>query len=219
MRLALASALMLALLALAGCGSQEAPQAPEANSRPAEAAATTSAPEGSGRTAPAPAAPAPPPMGQVFAPFPYTPEQIRDASPSGRHVVFRIVQAGGELRQEMTFTGSDEQGTIVESVMLNAEGEGQSGQRRMSWQQLQAHASYPASFTTVTSTEVEVGAGTFSAKLYQVGDGQGGVERRVWFADELPGPPVLMEVYEKGERTFRMEMIENGTADEAAAAE
>ena len=42
---------------------------------------------------------------------------------------------------------------------------------------------------------------------------------RVWFADELPGPPVRMEMYTKGERDFEMVMTEHHAGGEPPAAE
>ena len=151
----------------------------------------------------------PPPQGQVFAPFPFTAEQIREASPAGRHVVFTVKQQGQELSQEMLFVENDEEGAVVRSSMTLPDGRQQASQTRSGWDELMRHASYPASFTTVSPVEVEVGAGTFQAKLYEVGDGEGGVAQRAWFADELPGPPVRMEMYQGGRLAFEMEMVTN----------
>lgn len=202
MRARAASVLVLALFVLTACDSK-APS-PEAGPPPSEAPPT--------------AAPAPMPSA-IFAPFPFSAEQIRDATPAGRHVVYRVVDPNGVTLTNMTFVQANEQGTFVKNRVTTESGAlvGET-ESTNTWEDLKMHARYPADFTTITETEVAVAAGTFAAKLYEISDGRGGVETRAWFANELPGPPVKMENYREGQVIFSMELLENRVEEQAPAA-
>ena len=82
-------------------------------------------------------------------------------------------------------------------------------QIRRTWEQFQAHASYPKPLTTITRTSVTVPAGEYAVQLYEVGDGRGSLKNRVWFADELPGAPIKMESLKDGEVSYLMELLEH----------
>ena len=137
-----------------------------------------------------------------------------DASPSGRVCVFRVFDPNGETLTRMEFTEADESGVLVHSIAVSLEGETMGeNETRSSWEDLMRHASYPAGFTTITPVELTVGAGTFQAKLYEVADGGGGVDMRVWFADEMPGPPLKLEDLQADEIMVSMELIESSLPD------
>ena len=61
------------------------------------------------------------------------------------------------------------------------------------------------SLTQIEDTDVEVPAGRFRAKLYTVVHGD--TVKRLWFATELPGPPVSYTTVKNGKEVLRMTML------------
>jgi hypothetical protein len=58
----------------------------------------------------------------------------------------------------------------------------------VTWRDLQAHASFPAEDTTITSERIETEIGQLPCLRYQVRDGT--TDEVLWFAEDLPGMPV-----------------------------
>lgn len=212
MRVPAAICLILALLILGACKPPEPAEAPSDGppAAPAEAPPDLNLPpdpdaqgrHGSRAQAPAPAV--------ILAPFPYTPEQLRESSPSGRVCMFRVTDPRGETLTRMEFAEADESGVIVRAKTVTAEGEGVGQtETRSSWEELMRHASYEAALTTITSAEVTVAAGTFQTKFYEVEEPSGGIDMRLWFADGLAGPPVKLEDLQDGEVVVSMELMDN----------
>ncbi|MCO4745466.1 MAG: hypothetical protein KC912_11810 [Proteobacteria bacterium] len=144
-----------------------------------------------------------------LVPFPFTPDQIRAASPEGREVVFRIRDESTASWQRITFAAVNETGASIEGRAWpegGAETPAEIGEA--TWAELQAHASFPLDATAVEpGHSVTVPAGTFSATRYTVeGDGE---TSYFFFAPSLPGPPVLM-VSELADGIWVMEMVSSG---------
>lgn len=83
----------------------------------------------------------------------------------------------------------------------------------MSWSELVQHARFPEKDTTITDTSLEVPIGRFDCWLYtlNIRDDQGRpLERRFFFAKELPGPPIHAETLAEGRKILRTTLIERG---------
>ncbi len=77
----------------------------------------------------------------------------------------------------------------------------------VSWEELRDHATFPAEATELGQAEVDVPAGHFLCRRYEVTRNEGQVET-FHFAPERPGPPVLMTLFAGGAEVFRMELVE-----------
>jgi len=158
------------------------------------AGATTSAP-----AAATPPAPAPAPGEGALAPFPYTAEQIRDASPLGRVFRHRIVENGAVNIAETRFVAVDATTATFETIVSDEAGKQLAPPQRATatWDELRHHASYPAAATTVEDAAIDTPAGHFECMKYVVRrpheDGRPSVTI-AYFAKQLPGPPVRMIV-------------------------
>ena len=138
---------------------------------------------------------APPPdsnrMQPGHAPTPFNAKQLRDACPPGRVDVFLIESSSRPPARQVTrFLNRTPTGAVFESSMLTAEGQplGATVRARATWEDLQEHASFPAASTVMTEDDVRVPAGSFDCWVYSVTTGSD--VQRLYFAKNLPGPPV-----------------------------
>jgi hypothetical protein len=192
-----------ALLALAACGGHRQPAqspAPTEASRPAAAGEATGA----------------------LAQFPFTAEQIRDATPEGRTYRFAMRQGAQDAVQlTVRFTKVTPDGATFETTIVDKDGKVlQQTTEESTWQQLVGHAAYPADSTEITEATVEVQAGTFDALLYTVSGEQDGkpVVARRHFARSLPGAPVKTEITVGDQVVFAMELVEHVAGQEPGPA-
>lgn len=115
------------------------------------------------------------------APTPFTAEEIRASCPSGRTVTARTEAAGEPDRVDITvFVETDDAGALLES-------NGQ--EHRVTWLDLQSHASFPADVTTIREEMVEIPLGRMECLAYQVV--RDDTVSTFWFAKDRPGMPVL----------------------------
>lgn len=145
------------------------------------------------------------------APIPYTAEQIRAAHPDGTLLRFRVSQQGREIVQCMRFENGDADSVDVVSWMEMPGGErvGEGSAQRATWRELREHGAFDAASTSRQRGRCEVPAGRFDCWLYSVeGDGEGGAEQLFYFADEKPGPPVLLVMTLDDAEVMRMELLE-----------
>lgn len=114
------------------------------------------------------------------APTPYTADQIRQGCPPGRTVTTRTETPDDPADLSTTvFLETDEVGAIIEAGGVR---------HRVSWADLQAHASFPAERTTITEDVVETPLGEMECICYRVvADGS---VTSFWFAKKRPGMPV-----------------------------
>jgi hypothetical protein len=143
----------------------------------------------SGQDAP----PAPP--AEMLAP-PFTAQQIKAATKAGRSYRFRLEQKGQPVQiATMDFPAVTDTGCTMRQGVTDEKGvEVEPAQsREATWDELARHASFPKANTTVREVEVTVPAGTFACTLYEV-TLDGGYVSRFYFAKELPGPPVKIEM-------------------------
>lgn len=138
----------------------------------------------------------------ALAPFPYTPGQLRDASKAGRIYRYKATAKGGAVSYfQMQFDAVTHADCTVTSFGCDAAGKqlGESGTATSTWEQLQAHASYPADRTAITSDTITVGAGTYDCMKYEIRSAkEPGVINYFWFAKDQPGAPVKFGTWRNG---------------------
>ena len=83
-------------------------------------------------------------------------------------------------------------------------------ERDTTWQQLQAHASFPADQTTIEPDTIDTPLGIIDCLRYTVRDG--GTVKRLWYARHLPGVPVKVVVREENRVVSTVTMIANNFA-------
>jgi hypothetical protein len=168
---------------LLACGGPPAPTPPTA--APAATDATPAPTE-----APASEPPA-------TAPTPYTADQIRDASKTGREWQYRVVAGDVTEWSVMTMTAVDADGAMIVSSRRGGEGKalGEPKEGKSTWEDLRQHAVFPASTTTISDDTVKAPGGPYASKKYTV-KVDGGTST-YWFANDLPGAPVKVTI-EKG---------------------
>lgn len=137
------------------------------------------------------------------APYPYTAEQIRAASPLGRVIPFEIKLGGQRPKVHVIeFVASDADGAELESSDRDDQGKpiGEVSRTRATWSELMKHAEFPRAATTIEEGVAETPAGKFPSKVYKVKSGD--ELRTFYFAVDRPGPPVLFFTEKAGERVI-----------------
>ena len=153
----------------------------------------------------------------ALAPSPFTAAMIRDATAAGTTYVFEQVDdRGRKTRQRIEFGDVDNDGCTITVQALTSDGAPVNNplKSRTTWHALQSHASYAASATQITETEVTVPAGTFDAWLYTVDTNDEGHRSivRAYFAKSLPGAPVRHEVERDGRQVSLSVLIAHRSA-------
>ncbi len=153
-------------------------------------------------------APATPQAGEATASTPYTADEIRESSRTGRRYEWNV-EVPGKPREVrvLTFIRVNKGGAEVENVTLDATGHmvGEPVRGSATWQELRDHAAFPASRVAVTEESITVPAGTYPCKLYTVTEGA--KVSRFWFANTMPGPPVKLAITEGGAAKEQRELF------------
>jgi hypothetical protein len=152
------------------------------------------------------------------APTPFSASEIRDGCPTGSWRSYRLSVLGPQgwsvTRQVTRFANSTADATDMEAFAVDADGNrvGEVQKAEASWSELQAHASFPQSATSIERVPVTLDCGQFDTWLYLVDSFEDGrrKEKRIWFALHLPGPPVYMEEWLDDELVFRMTLVDFG---------
>jgi hypothetical protein len=188
--------LLLIVSVSVGCGGAT----PEATTTPSAPAAASSPEHGTGEG--------------EFAATPFTAEQIRDATKAGRVYRFRQEGEGEPVREHrVEFVAVDPEGCTIRTTNLGPDGQPASppDESHASWAELQHHAQFPRSATTITRETIEVPAGRFDAILYTLESRVAGhhVAQRYWFATSLPGAPVRVTHERDGTVVMSMTLLEH----------
>jgi hypothetical protein len=194
MRLAVAS--MITLLSCVSC-SPAPPPPSTARAEPSAAPAQTAAP----------AAPA-----VEMAPAPYTAAQIRDASPTGRRIVYKVEEPDKPARKHVIeFIKSDATGAEVRSYDTDDKGAPiDLKTTRATWEELRSHAEFPKDKVEIKHRTVSISIGTLECQVYKVTeDGKEADTVTYYFADTIPGPPVFFHAEKGGKRTLSHTMESN----------
>lgn len=131
-------------------------------------------------------------------PTPFTADEIRAATPEGHTVDLTIEEHGAVSRRRTIFTDCDADGARIHTVAIDEHGDevGDTVAARTTWADLQAHASFPADATVRTDDTVTTALGTFECRRYEVRRGDDVMN--FYFANDLPGMPVLFSVSREG---------------------
>lgn len=125
------------------------------------------------------------------APTPFTAAEIRDATSPGL-TIETTTEVGARVTEltRTTFVACDDEGTSFEQRTFDADGcpTADPVTRRATWDELQAHASFPLEATRRAFQVVELPIGTRRCLRYVVE--RDGVRMTFWFAVDLPGQPV-----------------------------
>jgi hypothetical protein len=143
-----------------------------------------------------------------IAPMPYTAEQIHAACPVGRVIALRMdVEDKPPTIHVMRFVTSTDEGADIESSDLDEKGNalGTPEKQHATWDELRHHAAFPRAQTKIEDGIAETPAGKFSARVYTV---HGEYETtRFYFANDRPGPPVLMITERNGGKIRSMTLL------------
>lgn len=132
------------------------------------------------------------------APTPFTAAQIRLGCPTGRKVTTRTEVPGEPaVTTSSTFVETDDHGAVI----LNDDG----SSSRVTWEDLQRHASFPADEVRVANDVIDTALGTLQCLRYTVERGKG--FDTFWFAFAHPGMPVLYTSEEDGQVTSTSTVI------------
>ena len=153
-------------------------------------------------------------MKEDHAPTPFTSKEIAQVCSTGLELKYKIEKQGKPTVYEITwFTNSDFEGSDFEITTTNLEGSVlEEKSAHATWQSLQSHASFPEKICVITLETIKLDSGEFKCWLYTV-KREDGVSK-LWFARNLPGPPVLYEQFKNGKRAYRMSLIRNSYLDE-----
>lgn len=125
------------------------------------------------------------------APTPFTAEEIRAGCPEGRTIRMRAEAAGQEPMVRVNrYLECDEVGALLERSAETVDGEalGDAEQDRVTWLDLQRHASFPAAITRIEKDTIDTAIGELACLRYTVR--ADGVDQVFWFAETLPGMPL-----------------------------
>ncbi len=121
-------------------------------------------------------------LGDGLAPTPFTADEIRAGCPDGHTLRVRTTEASGASEVTHRFHDGDGDGV---TITYSAGGSAESA--RVAWRDLQAHASFPAGLTTITTESVETALGTLECVRYDL---ERDPPMTFWFAVAHPGMPV-----------------------------
>ncbi|MCH8250843.1 MAG: hypothetical protein IID36_00165 [Planctomycetes bacterium] len=149
-----------------------------------------------------------------IAPPPFSAAQIREATRVGRTYRFRIEGPDAPTGyRRMRFTSVTDEGCTMEvtSLDLNDSSLGEPRVAQYSWDELVQHAAWPKAATEITDVDIETPLGKKACWLYTVRETRDGsdVVTRAWFATDLPGAPVRLEVKQDGEPVSKMLLVEH----------
>ena len=157
-----------------------------------------------------PHAPDPHVLRRGTAPTPFTADEIRSACPTGRTAVLAVTDSEGRVHHRLSrFVDCDEDGATFERGASTPDGEavGALQALRVSWLDLQGHASFPATAVTIEPDVVELPVGRLDCLRYTVVDGD--EVTTYWFARALPGMPVKVVAATAGRVVETTEMVAN----------
>jgi hypothetical protein len=144
------------------------------------------------------------------APTPFTAEEIRAGCPTGRTIRLRVhVEGETPFHRVSRFLECDGSGATLERSRLSLDGSllAEPDVDRVSWRDLQAHASFPANDTTIGPERIETAIGELDCLRYTVRDGA--TEEVFWFAKDLPGMPIQYLTRTEGRVVMTVSVVDD----------
>jgi hypothetical protein len=145
-------------------------------------------------------------------PTPFTADEIRSACGEGRTIDVRHERADAPTSYWRTvFHEHVERGVVITNQPIDESGSALGEPKRMevTWDELQAHASFPAAATTVSEETITTKLGDLDCLLYTVTEGQ--TTKLMWFARSRPGLPVRTSELENGEPVASTDILADDT--------
>lgn len=134
-------------------------------------------------------------------PAPFSWEEIRAATKSGRTYRYRVEMPGKPTKERvLTFTKVDDNGCEIFA--------GGDAPRRMGWPTLQKHSEFPKDRTKIFEDSVKLPGGKFECMVYEV-HGKDGEVTTYYFAKTLPGAPVLFYTEVDGKRVKTTTLLQH----------
>jgi hypothetical protein len=134
------------------------------------------------------------------APAPFSWEEIRAATKSGRTYRYKVEVPGKPSKERvLTFTKVDDDGAEIIAG---------SSAKRLGWPTLQKHAEFPKDRTALREETVKLPGGKFDCMVYEV-KGEDGEVSTYFFARNLPGAPVLFYVEQDGKRVRTTTLLQH----------
>jgi hypothetical protein len=134
-------------------------------------------------------------------PAPFSWEEIRAATKSGRTYRYRVETPGKPTKERvLTFTKVDDNGCEIFA--------GGDAPRRMGWPTLQKHSEFPKDRTKISEDSVKLPGGKFDCMVYEV-HGKDGEVTTYYFAKTLPGAPVLFYTEVDGKRVKTTTLLQH----------
>jgi hypothetical protein len=143
------------------------------------------------------------------APTPFTADEIRSRCPEGKTIRVRIEVAGQAPFERVTRYADvgDSGATLIKSRLApDGSPDGDPESDRVTWRDLQSHASFPAAATTIEPERIETALGELDCLRYTVRDGAD--EDVFWFATDLPGMPVRYVTSSDGRAVMSVSVME-----------
>lgn len=147
------------------------------------------------------------------APTPFTADEIRDGCPAGRTIRLRVDMVGETpFHQVSRFVACDEAGATMERSRQSLDGSplAEPAVDRLTWQDLQRHASFPSDDTTIESERIETAIGELDCLRYTVREGA--TDEVFWFAKDLPGLPIQCLTRTNSQVTTTVSVVDNTIA-------
>jgi hypothetical protein len=142
------------------------------------------------------------------APTPFTADEIRQACVEGRTVDVRHEHADAPTSYWRTvFSQHVDRGVVITNQQIDDAGAslGQANRMEVTWDELQAHASFPAATTTISEEAITTELGDLDCMLYTVTEDA--VTKLLWFATSRPGLPVRTLELNNGTRVAATEIL------------
>lgn len=144
------------------------------------------------------------------APTPFTADEIRAGCPAGRTIRLRVEVVGETPFERVSrFAECDDAGATLERSRLSLDGVplAEPEADRLTWRDLQAHASFPADDTTIEIERIETAIGELDCLRYTVR--RGATDEVFWFAKDLPGMPIRSLTRTDGQVVTTVTVVDN----------
>jgi len=140
--------------------------------------------------------------------------QLRAATQAGRSMVFVVEWPGKpSVRKRFVFVSADNERVTIASDIIDDKDKAvaEPEMETSTWEQLRRHALYPKDHTTITAAVAETPAGSFPCKKYTMVEKEPDGDKRTvaCFANDLPGPPVELEVEKGGRLVMSMTLVKH----------
>lgn len=132
-------------------------------------------------------------LGDGLLPTPFTAAEIRQAAGDGLTIVLFVESPDGSRHERVNrFEQTDAEGATLRAWFTDAPDDAVVS--RVTWRELQEHASFPRAHTTVTDEELALPFGRVLCRRYEITDAPDAPVETYWFSLEHPGMPVRYEV-------------------------